>query len=427
MEVAKPKTKMTQPNDKTIQLGVEEQANGICQNILEETLRQGAQRLLGQAIEREVEEYLEEHALERDERGHRLVVRNGRLPERTIQSGIGSVKVKVPRVNDRREGRRFSSAILPPYLRKVPSLENLIPTLYLMGVSTSDMERALEGILGPGARGLSASTVVRLKEVWQEEFAQWKKRDLSAKHYVYIWVDGIYFNVRLDEARPCVLVVVGALSDGSKELVAIEDGERESKLSWMALLRDLDRRGLKRPPKLAIGDGALGFWAALEEQWPSCHSQRCWVHKTANVLDKLPKKLHPEAKSLLQEIYLAPTRADAEKSFTDFGKIYVDKYPKAAACLEKDHEQLLSFYDFPAAHWVHLRTTNAIESSFAMVRHRSRQTKGCGSRAATLALVYKLGRECQRKWRRLNSHELIDKVVRGVLFHDGLEFIQQAA
>jgi len=427
LEVAKPKTKMTQPNDKTIQLSTEEQASGVCQNLLEETLRQGAQRLLAQTIEREVEEYLERHVQERDECGHRLVVRNGRLPERTIQSGIGSIKIKVPRVDDRREGGRFTSAILPRYLRKVPSLENLIPTLYLLGVSTSDMERALETLLGAGARGLSATTVVRLKEVWQEEFAQWKKRDLSAKHYVYLWVDGIYFNVRLDEARPCVLVAVGALADGTKELVAIEDGERESKLSWVGLLRDLKRRGLKEPPKLAIGDGALGFWAALEEQWPSCRQQRCWVHKTANVLDKLPKKLQPDAKKLITEIYVAPTRADAEKSFTDFGKIYVDKYPKAAACLEKDHEQLLSFYDFPAQHWAHLRTTNPIESSFAMVRHRSRQTKGCGSREATLALVYKLGRECERKWRRLNSHELIDKIIHGVLFNDGLELIQEAA
>jgi transposase-like protein len=427
LEVAKPKTKMTQPNDKTIQLSSEEQASGVCQNLLEETLRQGAQRLLAQTIEREVEEYLERHVQERDECGHRLVVRNGRLPERTIQSGIGSIKIKVPRVDDRREGGRFTSAILPRYLRKVPSLENLIPTLYLLGVSTSDMERALETLLGAGARGLSATTVVRLKEVWQEEFAQWKKRDLSAKHYVYLWVDGIYFNVRLDEARPCVLVAVGALADGTKELVAIEDGERESKLSWVGLLRDLKRRGLKEPPKLAIGDGALGFWAALEEQWPSCRQQRCWVHKTANVLDKLPKKLQPDAKKLITEIYVAPTRADAEKSFTDFGKIYVDKYPKAAACLEKDHEQLLSFYDFPAQHWAHLRTTNPIESSFAMVRHRSRQTKGCGSREATLALVYKLGRECERKWRRLNSHELIDKIIHGVLFNDGLELIQEAA
>ncbi|MCA1604561.1 MAG: IS256 family transposase [Acidobacteria bacterium] len=425
--MTKPKPKMTQPNDKTIQIKLSEEASGVCRNVLEETLRSGAQRLLAEAIEREVEEYVQAHAIERDAHGHRLVVRNGHFPERKIASGIGPIEVKAPRVEDRREGRRFTSAILPPYLRKVPSLENLIPTLYLMGVSTSDMERALEALLGAGARGISASTVVRLKEVWQEEFADWKQRDLSGKHYVYLWVDGIYFNVRLDEARPCVLVVVGALSDGTKELVALQDGERESTQSWIELMVKLKTRGLREAPKLAIGDGALGFWPALEEQWPSCLPQRCWVHKTANVLDKLPKKQQSSAKSALHEIYLAATKADAEKAFDAFGHTYRDKFPKAWACLDKDHDQLLSFYHFPAAHWVHLRTTNAIESSFAMVRHRSRQTKGCGSREATLALVYKLGRECEHKWRRLNSPQLIDKVIRGVVFADGLELTQQAA
>ena len=418
---------MTRPNDETIQLKAAEQASGVCQNLLEATLRRGAQRLLAEAIEQEVEAYVQAHGQERDAHGRRVVVRNGHLPGRKIATGLGPIAVQVPRVHDRREGRRFTSAILPPYLRKVPSLENLIPTLYLMGVSTSDMERALEALLGPGARGISASTVVRLKEVWQEEFAQWNSRDLSDKHYVYLWVDGIYFNVRLEEARPCVLVVVGALADGTKELVAIQDGERESKLSWTQLMARIKRRGLSRPPKLAVGDGALGFWPALEEQWPACEGQRCWVHKTANILDKLPKKQQPAAKSAIREIYMAATKAEAEQAFEAFGQTYGDKYPKVWACLTKDREPLLSFYHFPAAHWVHLRTTNAIESSFAMVRHRSRQTKGCGSREATLALVYKLGRECERKWRRLNRHELIDKVIRGVVFADGLEFTQQAA
>jgi transposase-like protein len=418
---------MTQPNDKTIQIKLTEEASGVCRNLLEETLRNGAQRLLAEAIEAEVEQYVQTHGTERDERGHRVVVRNGHLPARKIASGLGPIEVQAPRVEDRRAGRRFTSAILPPYLRKVPSLENLIPTLYLMGVSTSDMERALEALLGPGARGISASTVVRLKEVWQEEFAQWNGRELSGKHYVYLWVDGIYFNVRLDEARPCVLVVVGALPDGTKELVALQDGERESKQSWTELMVRLKTRGLSQAPKLAIGDGALGFWPALEEQWPSCQAQRCWVHKTANVLDKLPKKQQPAAKSGLHEIYMSASKAEAEKAFDAFGQTYRDKFPKAWACLDKDRDQLLSFYNFPAAHWVHLRTTNAIESSFAMVRHRSRQTKGCGSRAATLALVYKLGRECERKWRRLNSPQLIDKIIRGVVFADGLELTQQAA
>ena len=418
---------MTQPNDKTIQIKAAEEASEVCQNLLEATLRRGAQRLLAEAIEQEVEDYVQAHEKEHDVHGRRMVVRNGHLPGRKIQTGIGPIAVQVPRVDDRREGWRFTSAILPPYLRKVPSLENLIPTLYLMGVSTSDMERALEALLGPGARGISASTVVRLKEVWQEEYAQWNSRDLSDKHYVYLWVDGIYFNVRLEEDRPCVLVVVGALADGTKELVAIEDGERESKLSWTQLMAGLKRRGLSRPPQLAVGDGALGFWPALEEQWSSCKGQRCWVHKTANVLDKLPKKQQPAAKSAIHEIYMAATRAEADKAFEAFGQTFGDKYPKAWACLTKDREQLLNFYHFPAAHWVHLRTTNPIESSFAMVRHRSRQTKGCGSREATLALVYKLGRECERKWRRLNRHELIDKVIQGIIFVDGLELTQKAA
>lgn len=418
---------MTRPNDKTIQIEAANEASNVCQNLLDATLRRGAQRLLAEVIEHEVEDYIRAHTQLRDEHGRRMVVRNGHLPERAVQSGIGPIEVKVPRVDDRREGHQFTSEILPRYLRKVPSLENLIPTLYLMGVSTSDMQPALEALLGPGARGISPSTVVRLKEVWQEEFAQWSERDLSDKHYVYLWVDGIYFNVRLDAARPCVLVIVGALPDGTKELVAIEDGERESKLSWARLMAGLKKRGLIHPPKLAIGDGALGFWSALEEQWPSCQAQRCWVHKTANVLDKMPKSQQPDAKRALHEIYLAATRADAEKAFAAFGKLYGDKYPKAWACLEKDHAVLLSFYDFPAAHWVHLRTTNAIESSFAMVRHRTRQTKGCGSREATLALVYKLGRECERKWRRLNSHQLIDKIIRGIVFNDGIEVLSEAA
>jgi transposase-like protein len=422
-----PNTNMETPSDNIIEIKAAQEASAICRSLLEETLRAGAQQLLTQAIEAEVEAYVRRHAQERDERGHRLVVRNGHLPERVLQSGLGALRVKAPRVEDRREGQHFTSAILPRYLRKVPSLENLIPTLYLLGVSSSDMTRALEAILGPGARGLSSSTVVRLKEVWQQEFAQWKERDLSNKEYVYLWVDGIYFNVRCEDARPCILVVVGALADGTKELVAIADGERESKLSWSEVLGDLKRRGLKVAPKLVVGDGGLGLWAALDEQWPETRGQRCWVHKTANVLDKLPKKLHGAAKEAIHQIYLADTRAHAEEAFGAFEKSYAQKYPNAWNCLQKDRSALLGFYDFPAAHWIHLRTTNVIESSFAMVRHRTRQTKGCGSRIATLSLVYKLGRECEQKWRRLNSHELISKLIQGVRFADGVELLQQAA
>ena len=359
------------------------------------------------------------------------------------------MRVKAPRSEDGREGRRFTSAILPRYLRKVPSLENLIPTRYLMGVSSSDMQRALEAILGPGARGLSSTTVppgpepadgVRLKQVWQQEFADWNGRDLSGREYVYVWADGIYFNVRCEDARPCILVLVGARADGTKELLAIADGERESKCSWSEVLRDLQRRGLAAPPKLAVGDGALGFWAALEEQWPQTQGQRCWVHKTVNVLAKLPKKplgrlgalslskrLHGAAKQALHELYLSDTRAHAGEAFAAFEKNYADKYPKAWQCLDKDRAALLAFYDFPAAHWVHLRTSNVIESSFSMVRHRTRQTKGCGSRSATLGMVYKLGRECELKWRRLNRHQLMSKVIQGTRFADGVEILQQAA
>ena len=428
VEVRKnPRTTMDTPNDKIIELKAAQQASLVCESLLEETLRAGAQRLLAQAIEAEVEDYVQRHAQERDGRGHRLVVRNGHLPERTLQTGLGAVRVKAPRVEDGREGRRFTSAILPRYLRKVPSLENLIPTLYLLGVSSSDMQRGLEAILGPGAMGLSSTTVVRLKQVWQQEFADWNGRDLSGKEYVYVWADGIYFNVRCEDARPCILVLVGALADGTKELIAITDGERESKCSWSEVLRDLKRRGLHTPPKLAAGDGALGFWAALEEQWPQTQGQRCWVHKTVNVLDKLPKKLHGAAKQALHEIYLSDTRAHAGQAFAAFEKSYADKYPKAWQCLDKDRAALLAFYDFPAAHWVHLRTSNVIESSFSMVRHRTRQTKGCGSRSATLGMVYKLGRECETKWRRLNSHQLMSKVIQGTRFADGVEILPQAA
>jgi putative transposase len=418
---------MDTPSDKIIEIKAAEEARTVCGSLLEETLRVGAQRLLAQAIEREVEDYVQRHISERDERGHRLVVRNGHLPERALQTGLGPVSVKAPRVEDRRAGERFSSALLPRYLRKVPSLENLIPTLYLMGVSSSDMQRALEAILGPSARGLSSTTVVRLKEVWQDEFRQWNERDLHGKHYVYVWADGIYFNVRLEDARPCILVLVGALADGTKELLALQDGERESKCSWSEMLIDLKRRGLSLPPKLAMGDGALGFWSALEEQWPGCRAQRCWVHKTVNVLDKLPKKLHGAAKDAIHQIYLSDTRAHAEEAFETFAKSYGQKYPNAWTCLQKDRAALLAFYDFPAAHWVHLRTTNVIESSFSMVRHRTRQTKGCGSRIATLSLVYKLSRECETKWRRLNSHALISKIIQGIRFTDGVEVLEQAA
>ena len=392
---------------------------------LDGILQEGARRMLQKAIETEVAAYIDAHGALRDEAGHRQVVRNGHLPTREIQSGAGSIPVRQPRVRDKRPGERFTSSILPPYLRRAPSLEALIPLLYLKGVSTNDMGEALASLLGEQARGLSASTITRLKEAWQGEYEEWRQRDLTGKRYVYFWADGIYFNVRLTPDRPCMLVVMGALADGTKELVAIHDGERESKLSWIELLRDLKRHGLEEAPKLAVGDGALGFWAALEEVFPATRQQRCWVHKTANILDKLPKKIQPGAKELIHEMYMAETRKDALNAFNEFVERYQAKYPKAVACLVKDKDVLFTFYDFPAEHWTHLRTTNPIESTFATVRHRHRQTKGCGSRTATLAMVFKLALEAQRRWRKLNGHQLILKLIAGTVFKDGIE--KQAA
>lgn len=392
----------------------------ICQSELEQTLRTGARRLLLAALEAEVENYLQTHQVARDEAGRRLVVRNGYGAPRQVQTGLGTLEVRAPRVDDRRENERFTSRILPPYLRRVPSLENLIPTLYLKGISTSAMPAALEPLLGPNAAGLSPSSIVRLIESWQDDYAQWLKRDLSGRRIVYLWADGIYCNVRLTDERPCLLVVVGAREDGTKELLAIADGERESEHSWKSVLLDLKARGMTVSPKLAVADGAMGFWPALEQVWPSCEKQRCWVHKTVNVLDKLPKKLQPEAKERLHAIWQADTRADAIAAFDGFLKLYQSKHDKACHCLKKDRDDLLKFYDFPAEHWIHLRTTNPIESSFATVRHRARQTKGCGSRAATLAMMFKLGIECEKSWRRLNGHEQITRLIQGVRFVDGV-------
>lgn len=397
-------------------------------DVLTGILRQGATQLLAQAIEAEVAVYLERHAAARDGEGHRLVVRNGHLPEREIQTGIGPVKVRQPRVNDKRtdeSGRRirFSSEILPKYLRKTRSLEELIPWLYLKGISTGDFSEALVALLGPEAPGVSASTVVRLKEVWQGEYEAWSRRSLAGKQYVYFWADGVYFNVRLGEEgqnRQCILVVVGATPEGEKELVAIHDGYRESEQSWRELMLDLKARGLAEGPRLAVGDGGLGFWAALRKVFGQTREQRCWVHKTANVLNYLPTSKQPKAKQGLHDIWLAETKADAERAFDLFLEMYSAKYPKAAECLAKDREALLTFYDFPAEHWVHLRTTNPIESTFATVRLRTAKTKGCGSRLATLTMVFKSLRSAEQYWRLLNGSHLLQDVIEGVPFVDGL-------
>jgi transposase-like protein len=387
--------------------------------------------MLAAAIENEVAEYIERHAPLRDEEGHRLVVRNGHLPARQIQTGLGRVAVQQPRVHDGRlddngQRVRFSSAILPPYLRRTQSLDELIPWLYLRGISTGDFTEALQALLGPQAPGLSATNIVRLKESWQDEWKSWSKRSLAEKTYVYLWADGIYFHIRLEEPdnnRQCILVLLGATADGRKELLAITEGYRESADSWRELLLDVKQRGLTTSPKIATGDGALGFWAALREVYSATREQRCWVHKMANILDKMPKSLHEKAKAMLQDIWMAPTRREASQAFDLFVQTFEAKYAKATECLVKDREVLLTFYDFPAEHWVHLRTTNPIESTFATVRLRTVRTKGSGSRTACLTMVFKLAQCAEKHWRRLNGQALLLDVIRGVKFVDGIKEI----
>ena len=393
-------------------------------DVLTDILRDGAQRLLAQAIEAEVTEWIDSHAELKNAKGHRQVVRNGHLPKRTLTTGVGPIEVEQPRVLDRRpasEAEPFSSKILPPYLRKTRSLEELIPWLYLKGVSTGDFNEALTALVGPNCPGLSASTVTRLKACWEDEFQEWNQRSLDGKEYVYLWADGVHFNIRLEEDRQCILVLMGATADGRKELIAVVDGYRESEQSWKALLLDVKSRGLVVDPKLATGDGALGFWKAIALVYPHTREQRCWVHKTANVLDKLPKRLQPEAKEKLHQIWMAPTKADADQAFDLFVVTYQAKYPKATECLAKDRDVLLTFYDFPAEHWIHLRTTNPIESTFATVRLRHRRTKGSGSRTACLTMVFKLMQAASKKWRLLNGSQLLPDVIQGIQFIDGIK------
>lgn len=393
-------------------------------DLLTEVIRQGARTLLAQAVEAEVAAWIDDRAHVTDEQGHRQVVRNGYAPERSVVTGVGPIQVTRPRIHDRRragQGERFTSKILPPYLRKAKAVEELIPWLYLKGISTGDFHEALQALLGPGCPGLSASTVVRLKQTWEQDFREWSQRDLTGKRYAYVWADGVHFNVRLEEDRTCILVLMGATPEGKKELIAVQDGYRESEQSWKSLLLDVRQRGLTIDPELAIGDGALGFWKALPQVFTTTRTQRCWVHKTANVLDKLPKRLQPEAKDKLHQIWMAPTRKDAQTALDHFVMVYEPKYPKAAVCLTKDRDALLTFYDFPAEHWSHIRTTNPIESTFATVRLRTARTKGCGSRLATLTMVFKLAQCAQKKWRRLNGHELIGEVIAGIIFTNGVK------
>src|SRR3954466_6224447 len=404
---------------------------GTFTDSLTEILRSGARALLTQAVEAEVADFLHRHADLKTEAGHRRLVCHGHLPEREIMTGIGPVAVRQPRVRDRAasaaERIRFNPTILPPYARRTKSLEVLIPILYLKGIPTGDFEGVLAALVGKDAPGLSASTIARLKEVWTDEHERWQKRDLSMKRYVYFWVDGIHLEARLEDQAQCILVIIGATPEGKKELAGFTDGLRESAQSWRDLLLDLKRRGLSAAPELAVADGALGFWKALGEAWPTTREQRCWVHKTANVLNKLPKSLQPQAKRSLQEIWMAATSKDAEAAFDAFIAAYQLKYDKAAECLAKDLQALLAFYDFPAEHWKHLRTSNPIESTFATVRHRTIRSKGCLSNKTALAMVFKLVDAAQKSWRRLDGHNQLPKLIQGVRFTDGIEVVANPA
>lgn len=390
------------------------------ENPLNDLLKKGAQQLLAQAIEAELAELLAqfEHVLKD---GHQVVVRNGYLPERTIQTGLGDIPVKVPKVRDRGgNGIKFNSKLVPPYLKRTQNMEEFIPWLYLRGISTGDMQPTLESLLGKGAKGLSSNTVSRLKKKWEAEYTQWRKRDLSKKRYVYIWADGFYSRVRMDD-KLCLLVIMGVDESGRKEILSVVDGFRESESSWMEVLVQLKSQGLEHAPKLAIGDGALGFWNAISKFWPATAHQRCWVHKTANVLNKVPKSVQPKVKEALQDIWMAETRRDAYKAFELFIQRFELKYPKASECLQKDKEEMLAFYDFPAEHWIHIRTSNPIESMFASVRLRTGRSKSCGNRITTLTMAFKLMQCAENNWRRIKGFTILADMIKGVKFHDGIK------
>ena len=413
---------------------IESTADGKCEEpgrMLDEIAREGARRMLAVAMEAEAASYVEDHRHERDEGDRALVVRNGKARPRKITLGAGTVEIHAPRVNDRRvdalgRKQRFTSRILPPYMRRSPKVSEVLPVLYLRGLSTGDFREALPVLLGEDASGLSPSTITRLTADWEREHAEFQRRDLSELDYVYVWVDGVHFRIRLEEDRLCTLVMIGVRPDGTKELLAVEDGYRESQESWASVLRDLKRRGM-RAPVVAVGDGALGFWATVGQVWPETREQRCWVHRLANVLDKLPKRLQPKAKRALHEIMQADTRAQAVEGIERFEQDYRAKYPKAVASLRRDEDKLLTYFDFPAEHWVHLRTTNVIESPLATVHLRQRVTKGAGSRTKGLMMAFKLLEMAQQRWRRINGPKLLPLVRAGVKFIDGVqaEYINQ--
>ncbi len=401
-----------------------EREEGNERSTLDELAREGARQMLQKALEVEVTAYVEGRAEERDDRGYALVVRNGKARARKVTTGAGTLEVRAPRVDDRRRDehgarQRFTSHILPPYMRRSPKVSEVLPVLYLRGLSTGDFRPALEGLLGEDAAGLSATSITRLTAEWEQEYQVFRKSSLAKKDYVYIWVDGIHFNVRLEDDRLCTLVMIGARPDGTKELIAVEDGYRESTESWANVLRDLKRRGMEAPV-VAVGDGALGFWAAARDVWPETRHSRDWCHKLANVLDKLPQRLQPRAKKLLRDAMYADTREHAREAIEQFVEEHAAKYPKAVECLRGDQELLLTHFDFPAEHWKHLRTSNIIESPFATVRLRQRVTKGAGSRSKALLMAFKLLDMAQQRWRKLNGAELLPLVRAGVTFVDGV-------
>ena len=404
--------------------------SGISPDPLADIIRGGARKLIEQAVEAELATLLAAFADHKLEDGRARLVRHGHLPEREILTGVGPVAVKVPRVRDRKPGENkitFTPSILPRYLRRAKSVEELLPWLYLKGVSSGDFSEALAALLGPDAKGLSAKTITRLKAAWWEDYEAWQKRDFGARRFLYIWADGVYFKPRMAEEKQCVLVIVGADEYGRKELLAMTDGVRESTQSWREVLLDLKRRGLKQDPKLAIGDGALGFWTALREVFATTQEQRCWLHKTMNVLNALPKSVQAKAKAHLHDIWQAETRAAATAAFDFFVDAYGVKWDKAVAKLAKDRDALLTFYDFPAEHWKHIRTSNPIESTFATVRHRTKRTKGCLSRKTGLAMAFKLMMSAQKKWRKLDGRNRLPEVIEGVEFRDGVRHLQTAA
>jgi len=391
------------------------------EDLLTAMLRQGAKDLISRAVQAELTEFLAQYQDVVDGEGRRSVVRNGHLPKRQIMTGIGPVDIEVPKTRDKSgQGIHFRSEFLPPYIKRSKSLETVLPWLYLKGISTGDFSEALASLLGEDAKGISAGTISRLKQTWIQEHDVWRQRDLSSQRYVYIWADGIYFNIRGDEARQCILVIIGVTAQGNKEFLAIDDGYRESAQSWNEVLENLKSRGMNQP-KLAIGDGALGFWKALQEVFGETRAQRCWVHKMNNILNKMPKGIQGKAKQHLQDIWMAEVKTDAEEAFELFLKTYQDKYPKACECLGKDREQMLAFYDFPAEHWVHIRTSNPIESTFATVRLRTAKTRSCVSRTTILTMVFRLGLSAEKGWRKLRGFRRLADVINGVKFIDGID------